>query len=286
MKNKILILSALALVLSSCEYEFDVDVPLSGPIPMVEFLDGFEGDSTRFHIYKLYPVGSKIQSAADFELKSLSLCVDGVERPVDRIEGTSWFKTAAGIPEGSRMELSFVMDALPEAKASATKPHAPHFEVEGTRIEEDRCLWDLRIEDHKEGDFYALSVMAYRDGMWQDITVETSSGNSILATPFMYRIYWKWWDRSLTLNVVDEEMASGGRIQFETYSSAEQYNIALINISPEVYYYLIARYNQDNNVLAMLNLSPPNFAYSNVEKGFGLFGAAAFSETTLNIPLI
>lgn len=284
MNKKIYILfSVLALLLTSCEYEFELDVPLSEPVPMIELVDGLQDDSLRFNIYKLYPVGSTIKAANDYGLKSLSLSVDGDEIKVERIAGTSWYKAKSNASAGSRLDISLVMDDLPELRASTTIPQLPKFSLEASKMKEDRYLWNLTVENHSEGDLYAISVQAMFED-WQELRLESTTGNTLLATPCFYSVLLNCWNKSETVNVVDAEMIRDGKIQFETYAyDVEDFKVRLYKLSPETYYYLKARYNQDNNVLAILNLSPPNFAYSNVEGGYGLVGAVNSSEVTLKV---
>ena len=57
------------------------------------------------------------------------------------------------------------------------------------------------------------------------------------------------------------------------------YQILVFKLSEETYGYFGALNNQQSNFLAMLGLSAPNYAYTNIAGGYGIFGGISRSES-------
>ena len=59
---------------------------------------------------------------------------------------------------------------------------------------------------------------------------------------------------------------------YEPDDPSQKLKLLVYTLSEELYGYLNAEYNKNNNVLSMLGLAPSNFAYSNVDGGYGVLG--------------
>lgn len=71
----------------------------------------------------------------------------------------------------------------------------------------------------------------------------------------------------------------GEEICYEIYEYFE-YNIKVMRLSPEIYFYLKARYIIDwNEIPVYLGFSPVTYTYTNVEGGLGMFGAVTSYDT-------
>ncbi len=64
------------------------------------------------------------------------------------------------------------------------------------------------------------------------------------------------------------------------------YQIMVFKLSEETYGYFGALNNQQSNFLAMLGLSSPNYAYTNVSGGYGILGAMTLTESPWLTPEI
>ena len=85
-----------------------------------------------------------------------------------------------------------------------------------------------------------------------------------------------------------DEDGEGDEIPEESDESVvtHQYQILVYKLSTETFGYCGALYNQQSNFLAMLGLSAPNYAYTNISGGYGILGALTVAESPWITPEI
>ena len=77
----------------------------------------------------------------------------------------------------------------------------------------------------------------------------------------------------------DEETGEWGPSGHVDIIKDSQYKIVVYRVSPEFFRFNKAQYLLDSNYLAELGLSPSTFSYTNVNGGFGVFGALTGTST-------
>lgn len=70
----------------------------------------------------------------------------------------------------------------------------------------------------------------------------------------------------------DETDDEGDDPVYDSEEITYSYRITVFKLSAETYNYLNAIYYRQNNLLSMLGLSAPNYAYTNIDGGYGIFG--------------
>ena len=96
-------------------------------------------------------------------------------------------------------------------------------------------------------------------------------------------MYWQTYYHSYEFILLRGEDFENGEFIFASDPEGGDYQLLVYSLSDSAYGYLNARYNQESNILGILGLSPPNFAYSNVSGGYGVLGAASKKEILVGI---
>ena len=280
MKKFLYIVAALFL-LTACEYEFDVTSPVGETRMFVESISGITGAKSYINVKKAVPVGQDKSKGTEYSLEAFTLTQDGKELALTK-EGTEG--TFSFVPEaipGSRLELRLKAQGMEEIRASSLMP-AP-IELEDVKCEpmEDRLYWDLSFKPE------AQNLLLFIDDdhfHWFNIySIVENSMLEALASQ-LKTVNWLVEDLNYSYVMIDKEsIQENSHLIFGSSAATGKIRLHLISLSDEAYGYLNARYNRDNNFMALLGLSPPNFAYSNVENGFGVFSATTESVFEITI---
>ena len=280
MKKFLYIVAALFL-LTACEYEFDVTSPVGETRMFVESISGITGAKSYINVKKAVPVGHDKSKDTEYSLESITLTQDGKELALTK-EGTEG--TFSYVPEaipGSRLELRLKAQGIEEIRASSLMP-AP-IELEDVKCEpmEDRLYWDLSFKPEAQN-----LLLFIDDDHFHWFNIYSIAENSMLEAlaSQLKTVNWLVEDLNYSYVMIDKEsIQENSHLIFGSSAATGKIRLHLISLSDEAYGYLNAKYNRDNNFMALLGLSPPNFAYSNVENGFGVFSATTESVIEITI---
>ena len=149
----------------------------------------------------------------------------------------------------------------------------------------DRIKWTL--SGGKESQNYAICLnLRGGEGEWKSATVyDDYTGGSYLEmlSSQLKTVYWQTYYHSYEFILLRGEDFENGEFIFASDPEGGDYQLLVYSLSDSAYGYLNARYNQESNILGILGLSPPNFAYSNVSGGYGVLGAASRKEILVGI---
>ena len=279
--KKLLYIVAALFLLTACEYEFDVTSPVGDTRMFVESISGITGAKSYINVKKAVPVGQAKSDGSLYSLESFTLTQDGKELALTK-EGTEG--TFSFVPEaipGSRLELRLKARGMEEIRASSLMP-AP-IELEDVKCEpmEDRLYWDLSFKPEAQN-----LLLFIDDDHFHWFNIYSIAENSMLEAlaSQLKTVNWLVEDLNYSYVMIDKEsIQENSHLIFGSSAATGKIRLHLISLSDEAYGYLNARYNRDNNFMALLGLSPPNFAYSNVENGFGVFSATTESVFEITI---
>ena len=279
--KKLLYIVAALFLLTACEYEFDVTSPVGETRMFVESISGITGAKSYINVKKAVPVGHYKSKGTEYSLESFTLTQDGKELALTK-EGTEG--TFSYVPEaipGSRLELRLKAQGIEEIRASSLMP-AP-IELEDVKCEpmEDRLYWDLSFKSEAQN-----LLLFIDDDHFHWFNIYSIAENSMLEAlaSQLKTVNWLVEDLNYSYVMIDKKsIQENSHLIFGSSAATGKIRLHLISLSDEAYGYLNARYNRDNNFMALLGLSPPNFAYSNVENGFGVFSATTESVFEITI---
>ena len=279
--KKLLYIVAALFLLTACEYEFDVTSPVGETRMFVESISGITGAKSYINVKKAVPVGQAKSKGTEYSLESFTLTQDGKELALTK-EGTEG--TFSFVPEaipGSRLELRLKAQGMEEIRASSLMP-AP-IELEEVKCEprEDRLYWDLSFKPEAQN-----LLLFIDDDHFHWFNIYSIAENSMLEAlaSQLKTVNWQVEDLNYSYVMIDKEsLQENSHLLFGSSAATGKIRLHLISLSDEAYGYLNAKYNRDNNFMALLGLSPPNFAYSNVENGFGVFSATTESVFEITI---
>ena len=279
--KKLLYIVAALFLLTACEYEFDVTSPVGETRMFVESISGITGAKSYINVRKAVPVGHDKSKGTEYSLESFTLTQDGKELALTK-EGTEG--TFSYVPEaipGSRLELRLKAQGMEEIRASSLMP-AP-IELEDVKCEpmEDRLYWDLSFKPEAQN-----LLLFIDDDHFHWFNIYSIAENSMLEAlaSQLKTVNWQVEDLNYSYVMIDKKsIQENSHLLFGSSAATGKIRLHLISLSDEAYGYLNARYNRDNNFMALLGLSPPNFAYSNVENGFGVFSATTESVFEITI---
>ena len=279
--KKLLYIVAALFLLTACEYEFDVTSPVGETRMFVESISGITGAKSYINVKKAVPVGHDKSKGTEYSLESFTLTQDGKELALTK-EGTEG--TFSFVPEaipGSRLELRLKAQGIEEIRASSLMP-AP-IELEDVKCEpmEDRLYWDLSFKSEAQN-----LLLFIDDDHFHWFNIYSIAENSMLEAlaSQLKTVNWQVEDLNYSYVMIDKEsIQENSHLIFGSSAATGKIRLHLISLSDEAYGYLNAKYNRDNNFMALLGLSPPNFAYSNVENGFGVFSATTESVFEITI---
>lgn len=292
MKKYLYIVAALFL-LTACEYEFDVTSPVGETRMFVESISGITGAKSYINVKKAVPVGQDKSKGTEYSLESFTLTQDGKELALTK-EGTEG--TFSFVPEaipGSRLELRLKARGIEEIRASSLMP-AP-IELEEVKCErmEDRLYWDLSFKSEAQNlllfidDYYFHWFNIYsiaENSMLEALSSQLKTVNWLVEIPSEANETESTTVLNYSYVMIDKKsIQENSHLVFGSFATTGKIRLHLISLSDEAYGYLNAKYNRDNNFMALLGLSPPNFAYSNVENGFGVFSATTESVIEITI---
>ena len=279
--KKLLYIVAALFLLTACEYEFDVTSPVGETRMFVESISGITGAKSYINVKKAVPVGQAKSDGSSYSLESFTLTQDGKELALTK-EGTEG--TFSYVPEaipGSRLELRLKAQGMEEIRASSLMP-AP-IELEDVKCEpmEDRLYWDLSFKSEAQN-----LLLFIDDDHFHWFNIYSIAENSMLEalSSQLKTVNWLVEDLNYSYVMIDKKsIQENSHLIFGSSAATGKIRLHLISLSDEAYGYLNAKYNRDNNFMALLGLSPPNFAYSNVENGFGVFSATTESVFEITI---
>lgn len=297
MKKYFYIIS-LVLLLSACEYEFEVSSPVGESRVFVESISGITGDESYIDVKRAVPVGKpKIEGYA-YTLESFSITQDGEALALSRVGDGTTFSYKPQPKPGSRLELSIKTSDMEEIRAESLIPEP--IKVSDLKYEEinGNLNWELIFEGEPKN--CLLYIVDERHTNW--VNIFASSDNSLLGlmNSELKTIGWQillpiTGDENYTedngvsvlaysyVMIEKESIKDSMRFAFSTMAFSGTLEFHLFTISEQAYGYLNAQYNRNNNFMALLGLSPPNFAYSNIDGGFGVFAAATESVIEITI---
>ncbi len=277
----------VALVsLVSCEYQFDVVSSDKTSMLFVESIVGLDDAASDIKVLKTIPVGTPKESSLEVRGLSAELAVDGAPVALSKVEGQP-FLMFPKVEEGAG-ELALKMKAkgLPEISARTEVPERPQVEARA-EVFPDRIKWTLI--GGKESQNYAICLnIRGGEGEWKSVTVyDDYTGGSYLEmlSSQLKTVYWQTYYYSYKFILLRGEDFENGEFIFASDPEEGDYQLLVYSLSDSAYGYLNARYNQESNILGILGLSPPNFAYSNVSGGYGVLGAASRKEILLDVEL-
>ena len=278
---------SLLVLMTSCEYRFDVSSPVAGTRMFVEGIIGLE-DTDYIRVQKAVPVGKDAQDGDSYEVESIVYTEDGRAHALEKID-TLQFYAAHGTPApGSVLRFSLSTKGEPAVSAITTVPDVPQASWTCTVIN-GTAHWKMTV-DSPEDRYYALMCYGryeFEDGeYWGATTVSADQAGTSYYETLTAQLRQTTWVSAYEpyrLTVLRGDELSGGTFAFATDGTGSAYRMVLLGLSEEAYSYLNAKYNKENNMLAMIGLSPANFAYTNVEGGYGVFAAVSRTEETIQI---
>ncbi len=294
MTKKIIFALAVILSVSACEYKFAVTSPVDGNRMMVEWIVGLD-DIDYVKIRKAVPVGAVAQDGNSYVLESMRFTENEVAVDLFKDPEEEYYYSIYTPEGGSQLAFSLSTQDEPSIKAYTTVPQKVETQYSYT-LSDDEVHWELKISNVKDRNF---ALMAYYEEEWStpEGEVRESWYNITISAELSGNTYYDFFDsgfRNLTyttkpdnnykLTLLRGVEIPDGKVSFKTtYSSESKYKLVLLCLSDEAYGFFNSKFNQDNNILATLGLSPANYAYTNVEGGYGVFGAVNRVEDIIEI---
>lgn len=273
----------------SCEYQFDVESSDEAPKLFIESIAGFEDELTYMKVMKTTPIGNPRQSGEEYELQWKNLTFDGKEVPMYKVEGQPFYYYPELDDKTSEIFLKMKAEGMKDISAYTIVPPKPEVSVKYDLLS-DRILWKLNISGSS---YYAIALYLKTEGdggtpesRWEEVSVYNNlDGMSLLEmlSSSFKKIEWRTYFSSFPLTLFRREEMEGGVLSIASDKMEGEYKVEVYSLSESAYGYLNAIYNQSNNYLGMLGLSPPNFAYSNIEGGYGVLGAVRKTEKLISV---
>ena len=280
-KYSILSLLAAACLFSSCEEEFEVKVEDASP---KIFLQGMVSpfSSSPIYVYKAVSVGGTRSDAHNYTLRDVSLKVNGTEVGLAE-EGNLGWCSEVDYAEGDELEFTISTKETGVATAVTTIPEMLGFSADSSMVE-GNIIYNIQFDESLDEDSKFAVAVIRTDDQFRNIASmplsKPGSDETLLGAlspdfrevrlPFLYVC------EALDGAIFNgKEVGSDKRLSVEVSyieSEGQDYMLLLYTLSEELYGYLNAEYNKNNNVLSMLGLAPSNFAYSNVDGGYGVLG--------------
>ena len=247
----------------------------------VESISGITGAKSYINVKKAVPVGHDKSKGTEYSLESFTLTQDGKELALTKEGAEGTFSYVPEAIPGSRLELRLKAQGMEEIRASSLMP-AP-IELEDVKCEpmEDRLYWDLSFKSEAQN-----LLLFIDDDHFHWFNIYSIAENSMLEAlaSQLKTVNWLVEDLNYYYVMIDKKsIQENSHLIFGSSAATGKIRLHLISLSDEAYGYLNAKYNRDNNFMALLGLSPPNFAYSNVENGFGVFSATTESVFEITI---
>ncbi len=284
----------VSLLISSCEYSFDVESPIREPILSFKYISGMNTscDSTcYFEIELLSPVGGKMIENNEYVIQKLNFTADGKEVEWEREinvhtgePGTRYKAKMPNLPE-TKLELYMEAEGLKPISASVVIPEKPDFKYncfkEKTTQDEDNTNYivEVIVDNVRDEDYLGIKI-DWDSGWGQRPTLYikgVGADYSLMNSPDY--MFYHWEDDFFFL--IGKNEIQNGKLYFQTelgFETKEDMRIKLYRFSPETYSYFFSSYNNAENVLGHYNLAPPVFVYTNIKSGFGILGAASCTE--------
>ncbi len=261
----------------SCQYDFEVSSPVQEDRMFVECIAGLDEDNKSFlSLRRCTPIGKPAVSGANYSLESLRLNSNGEQMDYSRVikEGDPFVSFAfdEAFNPGDVLDLNVVVQGMPELNAKTIVPPIPS----STISMEDaggRLIVRIRLDgfvDDNAG--FAFTCVDPETDSPYDITSDSDDESLTSMLSSRLKIVYYGDKRLCIFRGAD---LNNAEYVFVMGKQTAKYKITLMSLSEEAYGYLNAKYNQENNYLGMLGLSPPNFAYSNISGGYGVLGAVS-----------
>ena len=281
-KYSIIALLGDACLFSSCEEEFEVKVEDTSP---KIFLQGMVSPflNSPVYAYKAVPVGVVRSDAQDFTVRDLSLKINGTEVGLVEEEGVQGWRSELDYNEGDELEFTISTRETGEATAVTTIPRMLGFSADSTLVE-GNVIYTIRFDETLDEDSkFAVAVILADDEYLrvssrplskpgEDKTLLGGMEDDFRMVYLPFGFGCKAFDGALFNG---KELGKEKTLSLSVpYHEPEGQKLKLLvyTLSEELYGYLNAEYNKNNNVLSMLGLAPSNFAYSNVDGGYGVLG--------------
>ncbi len=292
--KRIILGLVLILSVSACEYKFDVTSPVDGNRMMVEWIVGLD-EIDYVKIRKAVPVGAAAQDGNSYVLESMHFTENEVEVDLFKDPEAEYYYSVYMPEGGSQLAFSLSTQDEPSIKAYSTVPQKVETQYSYT-VANEEIHWEMKISNVKDRNF---ALMAYVEEEWStpegearkswyNITISAEmSGNSyydFFDSGLRSLMYSTKPDNKYTLTLLRGVEMPDGIFSFKTsHYSESKYKLVLFCLSDEAYGFLNSRFNQENNFLGSMGLSPANYAYTNVEGGYGVFGAVNRVEDIIDI---
>lgn len=270
--------------LVSCEYQFDVVSSDKTSMLFIESIVGLDDAASDIKVLKTIPVGKPKESSLEVRGLSAELSVDGVSVALSKVEGQPFLMFPKVEQGAGELALKMKAKGLPEISARTEVPERPQVEARA-EVLPDRIKWTL--SGGKESQNYAICLnVRGEEGDWKSVSVYADyTGGSYLEmlSSQLKTVYWQTYYYSYKFILLRGGDFENGELSFASDPETGDFQLLVYSLSDSAYGYLNARYNQESNILGILGLSPPNFAYSNVSGGYGVLGAASRKEILLGI---
>ena len=296
----------------ACEREFDPKLSDSDNQLLLEGVVAGDG-GIRLTLSRVTPIGaSYLVRTNDFMVEEISVTADGRSVKAQKQDAQHWFVAGENAP-GSSLELSIRAYDAGALRARTTVPPRPVIdgaevtlaesqEDEGTVVQIALSLGEeIRPEDRfglfvdremttvvvtPQGEEYTYSNIL---NLGQTLPTEDAYLERLMQGKARMDIKFspdgKDGEQMLMLHGADLQdgkisafyaTKADHRVELlPGYKSTTRYRFRcrLYRLSPELYSYLAAQYNKDNAGTSRYGLAPANYNYSNVQGGYGVFGA-------------
>ena len=288
-KYAILSLLAAACLFSSCEEEFDVKVEDTRPRI---FLQGMVSpvSSSPIYVYKAVSVGGTRSDAHNYTLRDVSLKVNGKEVGLVE-EGNLGWRSEVDYSEGDELEFTISTMETGIATAVTSIPEMLGFSADSSLVE-GSIIYNIRFDESLDEDSKFAVAVIRTDKDFVHLSsmplLKPGSNETLLGalTPDFREVRLPFFT---VCEALDGAIFNGKEIgqdkklgievpYYEPDDSGLEQMLLVYTLSEELYGYLNAEYNKNNNVLSMLGLAPSNFAYSNVDGGYGVLGGYSLRE--------
>ena len=301
------ILIFLAMLLTSCEFDFDVE----GKGEAALFVNCIcSPDSCRVDLARAVPVGSQVETA-HFAPSAFNVSVNGDAA----ISGDGVIYFPHGLVSGD--EISVHIECAGYEPVDAVTVMPGRFELDSLSLSVEDIqgvklnMFTLHMdrqpsEDEFVGVIINRNVDALIDGDWDNGTtfndyasVMPIIGASTDPTLEMAQVNYPVISEYDMLTLIPGKAFKEGRVtlsevdfsdfespymydDFEIDDDYEEpeildtrisYDVILMGVSEEFFRYSLARYKSERDFLAMMGLAPAQFAWSNIKNGFGVFAA-------------
>lgn len=312
---RLLSLSVCLLCAVACEFEFDVRSHAKPGLYMQCIADANDG-RLGFHLEYAAPAQGNTNDIPALSLSRFMVTLNGTS--VEVAQDSAGYYSAASdmvLSAGAEIEVEVTADGLPSVSSSCSIPRLVAIDSLGHSRDTVMMLpidiFNVVLEEQpSEGQFVAVRLIkeTIEDGEITETKiltpmlgtgtdtetevaqvmfsngwiVENHSGDEVVTVAPASAFH----DGTMVLPVMDFRSLFPAEDEEEEteHVVGYVYKVQVASVSESFYRYALACYKSNRDFMAMMGMAPANFAWSNVDGGFGVCAAVGIWSEAVSIP--